>query len=152
MSFLSKPLVLIALLAPLASGCDLIPDPAAEAAKQEAEAAAVGAGCRQSGRSIEQCLLRNERLSPKAGVLKGWREMDDYMRSNKIEPQTPPPEPKPERKKKSSDEDSASLGLEDEPEPSASEEPAEESDSEAGAGYEAEGASDGSSKKHSAKH
>lgn len=128
-------LALVFAIAPALAGCDLLPDPAAEAAKQEAEAAAVGAGCRQSGRSIEQCLIRNERLSPKAGVLKGWREMDDYMRSNKIESQVPPPDPKPEPKKKSDDDEaSASSDSAD----------ASESGGEASASEEEPAASDGS--------
>lgn len=61
----------------------------------EPEAKAVGSACRQSGRAIEDCYSIYGWL-PKAGIYAGWREMDEYMRENKLEtvaPQLPPPEP-----------------------------------------------------------
>ena len=70
-------------------------DPAAKAAKLEAEGKAVGGACRHSGRAIEDCYAIYYWL-PKAPVFAGWQEMDAYMRTNKIEevePQLPPPEP-----------------------------------------------------------
>lgn len=138
MSRLRLSIIIALALLPALSGCDLFPDPAADALKQEAEAAAVGAGCRQSGRSIEQCLLRNESLSPKAGVLKGWRDMDDYMRSNKIEPQVPPPEPKSAPKKKEDEEEPVSAS---------SANGADEATEPVKEGAEPEGATDGSATK-----
>lgn len=79
-------LIALAVL-PALGGCSrFIPDPELEAKRAEDEAGATGAGCRQSGRSLEDCFLRNEGLN-RAGAVRGWREMDDYMRTNKIEPQ-----------------------------------------------------------------
>src|SRR5574343_300111 len=80
-------------------------DPAKKDARQEQEAKAVGSACRQSGRAIEDCYSIYNWL-PKAGIFAGWREMDEYMRENKletIEPQLPPPEAPGKKKKKSAD-------------------------------------------------
>lgn len=77
-------------------------DPAKKEARQEVEAKAVGSGCRQSGRAIEDCYAIYGWL-PKAGIFAGWREMDEYMRENKletVEPQLPPPEGPGKKKKK----------------------------------------------------
>lgn len=77
-------------------------DPAKKEAKSEQEAKAVGSACRQSGRAIEDCYSIYSWL-PKAGIYAGWREMDEYMRENKLEtiaPQLPPPEPPGTKKKK----------------------------------------------------
>ena len=102
--------VSLALMLALAlSGCDLInqklglEDPGKKNARLEAEGKAVGSACRQSGRAIEDCYAIYTWV-PKAGVFEGWREMDGYMRENKIDtvvPQLPPPEsPGAARKKK----------------------------------------------------
>jgi len=90
------------LLATLGLGaCDQISqklgleDPSRKEARLEPEAKAVGSACRQSGRAIEDCYSIYSWL-PKAGIYAGWREMDEYMRENKLEtivPQLPPPEP-----------------------------------------------------------
>lgn len=77
-------------------------DPAVKEAKLDAEAQAVGSACRHSGRAIEDCYAIYAWL-PKAGVYAGWRQMDEYMRENKIEtiaPQLPPPEPPGTKKRK----------------------------------------------------
>lgn len=58
------------------------------AAKKDANNKAIGAGCRFSNRSIEQCYTRNPKAS-KAAVFQGWKEMDGYMRDNKITGTTP---------------------------------------------------------------
>lgn len=82
-------------LAPLAlAGCDLLGiEPASVvAAKREAEAKAIGAGCRHSARSVEQCYNLNKRAD-KAAIFAGWKEMNEYMVENKIEAVPPPPEP-----------------------------------------------------------
>lgn len=80
--------LLCALSLPLLSGCleGYLPDPVQEAKKAEADAAATGASCRQAGRSIEECFERHENLS-RSSALKGWQEMDEYMRKNKLDPQ-----------------------------------------------------------------
>lgn len=77
-------------------------DSAKKEARMEPEAKAVGSACRQSGRAIEDCYSIYGWL-PKAGIYAGWREMDEYMRENKLEtivPQLPPPEAPGNKKKK----------------------------------------------------
>ena len=79
-------------------GCDMIQqqmgieDQVAKAAKADADGKAVGGACRQSGRAIEDCYAIYAWL-PKAAIYEGWRDMDAYMRDNKletVEPQLPP--------------------------------------------------------------
>ncbi|HET7774277.1 MAG TPA: hypothetical protein VFK82_10670 [Burkholderiaceae bacterium] len=72
------------------SGCELlgIEDPAKAAAAAEADGKAIGAACRHAARAIEDCYARNPKAS-KAAVYAGWREMNDYMAENKIEPVKP---------------------------------------------------------------
>ena len=99
----STSLLILAALA--LSGCDQVAqkmgmeDPAKKEARLEPDGKAVGSGCRQSGRAIEDCYAIYSWL-PKSAVFAGWREMDEYMRENKLEtivPQLPPPEgPGPE--------------------------------------------------------
>ena len=74
------------------SGCDLlgIETATAVAARKEAEGKAIGAGCRHAARSVEQCYGANKRAE-KAAVFAGWKEMNDYMRENKIEAVPSPP-------------------------------------------------------------
>lgn len=88
-----RALPFIVLLAGLA-GCDQlgIESAAAVAARREAEGKAIGGGCRHAARSVEQCYEQNKRAD-KAAVFAGWREMNDYMRENKLEAQPPQPEP-----------------------------------------------------------
>lgn len=76
-------LIAVALL-PLA-GCEipgLGPDP--RIAQREAEAKAIGGACRHALRGLEDCFTLNPKAS-KAQVFAGWKEMDLYMRENKIE-------------------------------------------------------------------
>jgi len=76
-------LILIAAL--LISACDQLglgPDP--RIAQREADAKAIGAACRHGLRSIEDCYALNKGIS-KSAIYTGWREMDEYMRENKIE-------------------------------------------------------------------
>lgn len=73
------------LIALLLAGCEIPgmgPDP--RIAQREAEARAIGGACRHGLRSIEDCYANNEEAS-KAAVFAGWKEMDEYMRENKIE-------------------------------------------------------------------
>jgi hypothetical protein len=91
----------VAIVLPLAglllSGCDQlgIETPAQQLARADAEGKAVGSGCRQSGRALEDCYQISPKAS-KSAIFNGWRDMDAYMRENKIEvippqfPMTPP--------------------------------------------------------------
>lgn len=74
------------LIAPLLGGCELLgmEDGAKLAAAKEAEGKAVGGACRHSGRALEDCYLMNPKAQ-KAAIYAGWRDMDAYMRENKIE-------------------------------------------------------------------
>ncbi len=58
-------------------------------AAKDAEGRAVGSACRHSGRSLEDCYTLNPKAL-KAAVFAGWRDMDGYMRENKIEAVPPP--------------------------------------------------------------
>jgi hypothetical protein len=90
-------LILVFLTSMLAA-CEQIglEDPVAEKAREEAEGKAIGGACRQAGRALEDCYQINPR-APKAAIFNGWRDMDGYMRENKIEevapafPMKPPP-------------------------------------------------------------
>ena len=69
----------------LLSGCDLeamLADP--KVVQKEADAKAIGGACRHGLRSIEDCYSMNEKAS-KAAIFAGWKDMDQYMRDNKIE-------------------------------------------------------------------
>ena len=82
-------LVTVAALA----GCDMlgIESPEKVAAVRSAEGTAIGGACRHAGRAIEDCYTLNKKAD-KAAVFAGWRDMNDYMRENKIEaiaPQLP---------------------------------------------------------------
>ncbi|MFG6416029.1 hypothetical protein ACG02S_19205 [Roseateles sp. DC23W] len=61
-----------------------IDDPVKVAAAKEAEARAIGSACRHAMRAIEDCYVLNPKAQ-KAAVYAGWREMDEYMRENKLE-------------------------------------------------------------------
>jgi len=77
--------LLIVFTAMLLSACDLLglgPDP--RIAQREADAKAIGGACRHGLRSIEDCYTLNKGVT-KAAIFAGWREMDEYMRENKIE-------------------------------------------------------------------
>ena len=67
-------------------GCDavtaLLADP--KVAQRVADSKAIGSACRHGLRSIEDCYALNEKAS-KAAIFDGWKEMDQYMRDNKIE-------------------------------------------------------------------
>jgi hypothetical protein len=90
--------LLIPLVALLLAGCEIPgmgPDP--RIAQREADAKAIGGACRFGLRSIEDCYSLNAKAS-KADMFTGWKDMDQYMRDNKIEgirasvSQAPPPE------------------------------------------------------------
>lgn len=80
----AKSILILAAVAALA-GCDLLGEPAESIlARKEAEGRAVGSACRHANRAIEDCYTLN-RKAQKAAVFAGWREMDEYMRENKME-------------------------------------------------------------------
>ena len=71
-------------------GCDQlgIEDPAKLLAAKEADGKAIGSACRHALRAIEDCYNLNPK-SQKAAVFNGWKDMDEYMRENKLEGVTP---------------------------------------------------------------
>lgn len=98
----------------LLGGCDLealLADP--KMVQKIADAKAIGGACRHGNRSIEDCYALNEKF-PKASIYDGWRDMDQYMRDNKLdgmpavvpkpvvkaaaEEEEDPPEPPPKSK------------------------------------------------------
>lgn len=78
------------LLLTLVAGCDMlgIESPEKVAASREADGKAIGGACRHAGRAIEDCYALN-RKADRAAVFAGWREMNDYMRENKLEEVAP---------------------------------------------------------------
>src|SRR5947208_1012439 len=73
-----------------AAGCDMLGIESAEkiAAGREADGKAIGSACRHAGRAIEDCFAVYKKAD-RAAVFAGWRDMNDYMRENKIEPVPP---------------------------------------------------------------
>lgn len=81
------PALVLALTATgLLGGCDLLGIESASdtRARSDAEAKAVGSACRHAMRAIEDCYTLNPKAD-KSAVYTGWREMDEYMRENKLE-------------------------------------------------------------------
>lgn len=94
---------LLCLCATLA-GCDQlgIETPLKAAERQAAEAKAIGSACRHAMRAIEDCYTLNPKAD-KSAVFAGWREMDEYMRENKLEGIAPVvPRPAPQAASKAS--------------------------------------------------
>ncbi len=89
--FPTRPSLFAALVGLLVlAGCDMlgVESASATAARREAEGKAIGGACRHAGRAIEDCYAMN-RKADKAAVFSGWREMNDYMRENKVETVVP---------------------------------------------------------------
>jgi hypothetical protein len=128
-----KQAIILGLAIVALTGCDQvagklgIENPAVKEAKTDAEGKAVGSACRHSGRAIEDCYAIYSWL-PKSSVYAGWREMDEYMRENKLEtivPQLPPPEPPGSKRKRPTPEPvSTDAGTETAAPPAAAEAPA----------------------------
>lgn len=78
------------LLLALLSGCEMLGMESSEkvAALKEGEGKAIGSACRHANRAIEDCYALNARAQ-KAAVFAGWREMDEYMRENKVDAVAP---------------------------------------------------------------
>ncbi len=74
----------------LLTGCEQlgIETPESVAAAREADGRAIGGACRHAGRAIEDCYVLYKKAE-RSAVFAGWRDMNDYMRENKIE--TVPP-------------------------------------------------------------
>ena len=91
----------------LLTACDKIPGlgPDPRVAQREEEAKAIGGACRHALRGLEDCYTLNPKAA-KAAVFAGWKDMDAYMRENKIEG-TPSvlgkAETKPERTERNND-------------------------------------------------
>jgi hypothetical protein len=70
----------------LLSGCDKIPGlgPDPRVAQREEESKAIGGACRHALRGLEDCYTLNPKAS-KAAIFAGWKEMDAYMRENKLD-------------------------------------------------------------------
>ena len=81
-----RPILLSMALLTMLAGCDkleaMLADP--KIAQRIADSKAIGSACRYGLRSIEDCYALNEKAS-KASIFDGWKEMDQYMRDNKIE-------------------------------------------------------------------
>jgi hypothetical protein len=76
MKFASQFVVLA--IASLLAGCNND-----DLAQMAADGKATGGACRHAGRALEDCFALNTD-APRAAVFDGWKEMNDYMRENKI--------------------------------------------------------------------
>ena len=89
-----RALVALVIASSSLAGCDMlgnvlgIESPEKVAAARDAEGKAIGGACRNAARAIEDCFALN-RKADKAAIFAGWREMNDYMRENKIDPVAP---------------------------------------------------------------
>ena len=83
-------LAAVSLAATLLAGCDMlgIETPEKVAAARDADGRAIGGACRHAGRAIEDCYALNKKAD-RAAIFAGWRDMNDYMRENKIEAVAP---------------------------------------------------------------
>ena len=78
-------LLVAAMAVLLLAGCEIPgiwPDP--RIAQREEESKAIGGACRHALRGLEDCYTLNPKAS-KASVFAGCKEMDAYMRENKLE-------------------------------------------------------------------
>ena len=82
----------------LLTGCDQlgIETPAVANARKDADSKAIGGACRHAARAIEDCYTLNKKAD-KAAMYAGWREMNEYMRENKLEPVVPVISPEPHK-------------------------------------------------------
>jgi hypothetical protein len=109
------------------AGCDQlgIETPQKASERQIAEARAIGSACRHAMRAIEDCYTLNPKAD-KSSMFAGWREMDEYMRENKLEgvaPVVPRPPPEAASKasapKKAADEEDEDVAVDEEADPPA---------------------------------
>ncbi|WP_295849364.1 hypothetical protein [uncultured Xylophilus sp.] len=81
---MSPRILVLPFLVLLLTGCEIPgvwPDP--KIAQREADSKAIGGACRHAQRGIEDCYTLNPKAA-KAAVFTGWKDMDQYMRENKI--------------------------------------------------------------------
>ncbi len=108
---------LLLLIALALAGCDQlgIESPATTKARVDADGKAIGGACRHAGRAIEDCYTLNKKAD-RAAIFAGWREMNEYMTENKLEPVVPviPPEPPKPSKSAKPAKPAASDGEDDE--------------------------------------
>ena len=85
-----RPSFCLLLFCALLASCDQlgIESTSSVAARKDADGKAIGGACRHAGRAIEDCYSLNKRAD-KAAVYAGWREMNEYMRDNQLEPVLP---------------------------------------------------------------
>ena len=80
----------------LLAGCEYLGiESTVQVAEQKAaEGKAIGGACRHANRALEDCFRYNPKAN-KAAVFDGWKDMDVYMRENKLETIAPvtPAEP-----------------------------------------------------------
>lgn len=90
-------MVMAAGLVLVLGGCDFISGMMDSRTPEQVrdEGIALGAGCRQSGQTLEDCYKKNPK-SQKAGVYAGWKEMHEYMAAMNIETAKKAEEKKPE--------------------------------------------------------
>lgn len=98
-------LLVAAMAVVVLTGCEIPgiwPDP--RIAQREEESKAIGGACRHALRGLEDCYTLNPKAA-KASVFAGWKDMDGYMRENKIEgtPSVLGKVDKPERSERSTD-------------------------------------------------
>ena len=93
---LRRPFLAALVASALLGGCDMlgIESPEKVAAARDADGKAVGGACRHAGRAIEDCYALY-RKADRAAVFAGWRDMNDYMRENKIDAVPPELTPGP---------------------------------------------------------
>ena len=80
------------------TGCEYlgVETPAKVAEGKISEGKAIGGACRHANRALEDCYRYNPKAN-KAAIFDGWKDMDVYMRENKLDtiaPVTPPEPPK----------------------------------------------------------
>ena len=102
----------------LLSGCDYLGiESAGQVAEQKAaEGKPIGGACRHANRALEDCYRYNPKAN-KAAVFDGWKDMDVYMRENKLEtiaPVTPPEPPKKPTPPPKKDDEEAAADTKDE--------------------------------------
>lgn len=86
------------------------------AEQKAAEGKAIGGACRHANRALEDCYRYNPKAN-KAAVFDGWKDMDVYMRENKLEtiaPVTPPEPPKKPTPPPKKDDEEAAADTKDE--------------------------------------
>jgi hypothetical protein len=77
-------LILTACLLTACDKGDANKDAEHDQAVRDANARATGSACRQSARALEDCYKMNPD-SDRGSIFAGWKDMNDYMRENKMD-------------------------------------------------------------------